>query len=163
MAVKFTGDWARVTNFLNRTQAGAVLSAAEQRLKAIGKHILRAIQLHIVRQDLPWRALALATVLTKGHGLVYMETGGFQKNIRMSFKSSADKASFRVGPTRSRVPGSKITYQNLAMLLENGFKHVQGGFVKSVPGRPLWEPTYKELLASSEWADILNSVSFDTV
>lgn len=136
--VERIGDWARVARIIYNLQR--LINESRNiwliRMAAKGESI--AVN-HISAQDLGWKRLKPATIRQKvNKGLsenIYVATSTYFQNITSWVKDDTAYIGVRKGVTHP--DGEEVG--NIAKWLEFG--------TSNMPARPLWQPTFKELMA----------------
>lgn len=139
--VEEVGDWAKVANLVANMQK-ELEAAREMSLKRWGLKAERVAKLHISTQDLGWKALDpkyLATKVRKGlsENILVATSSYFQ-----SITSYVDKETVYAGVKKDVKNKDGEVIADIAKLHEYGS---DGG---KLPARPLWRPTYEEVI---EW------------
>ena len=135
---KLDGRWVGATRLISSLSPDIQLAYMTAQ-RQIAKRLLRIVKGHIRNQDL-WNGVPLSesTIGRKGHDKVYIDTGKYQRSIKIITRG------FRiyVGIPKSVTNERGQSYGDIASMLEYGFM-AQGKY--KVPPRPLWEPSRKEI------------------
>jgi hypothetical protein len=138
MGLERIGDWARVARII-RNLSRIIESARNVwliRMAAKGEAIAVG---HISAQDLNWKRLKASTVrakVKKGQSEdIYVATSTYFQSITSWV--AGDKAYIGVKRGVTNPDGQQVG--NIAKWMEYG--------TSTMPARPLWQPTFKELMA----------------
>jgi hypothetical protein len=152
-----TGDWNKVRELLHKL--GSRIENEGQKATAESLQLIeKTVVGHIDRQDLPWKPLSRAYARYKARtrsqswrrrrlkadkqnprGLsenILVATGAYREAIT-SFQTSSFEGEVGVSRQESYAGGEKIA--NIGAVLELGTRD------QTIPARPLWEPSAKEV------------------
>lgn len=149
----FKGAWDRVKNWLTgKKKADKVEKPVVDLFEQLGATIKTNVQRHIQAQDLGWIPLAQSTIKRKGHADIYIEKGDYLISIDVDIERRKSRVILRVGPS-NKMTRKGITFQELATYLEYG--------TATIPPRPVWGPSFREVKKSKLYKDILDKVTAD--
>lgn len=135
------GDWGDVTDLLKRKLNKAYSQASEETLKRVTLKGERIVVLHLRNNDLPWQPLRQATLANKARkgqsNKTLIATTDYLNSI-----SSFTKRNVGFVGVRKKV----VNAQGQA-LVDIAKVHEYGSISRSIPARPLWQPSFKELEA----------------
>lgn len=152
MSEIFSGAWGKVKDWLGGLRKGKAHKIAEDEVGKLANHVQALIRSHIQEQDLPWQPLAESTIKKKGFDDIYLERGEYIVDIGVEVKKKKTRSIFRVGPS-DRTARKGLTFQQLATYLEYG--------TSTIPARPIWAPTFREVKKDPRWANIIKKVTID--
>ncbi len=141
MPATMFGDWGRAVRALVQARV-KVRRAMETGLRQACAQTERAVVLHIQKQDLAWQALSpryLARKVAKGLSeQIYIATSSYIQSV--TSRVDAMRLIGAVGVARSAVRKDGELFEDIPATLEFGSKD------GTIPPRPLWRPTFREML-----------------
>lgn len=153
ISIKKYGDWSRAGAVLRGIQVN-LFPAFTAQITKDGDLILKTLQGHIDRQDLPWVPLSRKTIEMKnGNDTIYIETGWLRDNLSVrKIKSSKKDFSIFIGASPWKTHPSGVKFSDLMIWLEYG--------TNKIPPRPLIRPTWDEVepVIKESWRGILEDV-----
>ena len=116
-----------------------------------GEFIVKALQDHIDRQDMPWKPLARRTIeLKNGDSRIWIEHGVLRDSFRALEVSSKYTASIYVTAEGNNDEG--VPLERIVVWLEYG--------TRNMPPRALFRPTAEEVapLLKNHWRELMKEL-----
>ncbi len=136
------GDWAKVHNIIKNRLPKAYQETSEKVLKRVTLKAERIVVLHLRNQDLGWQPLKEKTLARKARRGESEKTLIATTDYLRSITAFVENGVGFVGVRKKKVNSSGNSLVDIAAT------HEFGSISRSIPARPLWQPSLIEL---SSW------------
>lgn len=147
LEVKLNGDWYKLDRLADNL-VPSVMGGYDTGVNKFSRRLLVLIK-KCIRTGTPppgvnWEPLSPATIKRWGDHEIYYLTGLYFRSVGLFRYKSRTLIGLPIAAKRSSARG--LTLNQLAIILEFGTGGMGGGRTSgTIPGRPLWAPSFKSL------------------